>query len=43
MLRTGSGLVTMSEIMNFMIVGFVAWFAYSRGMASVKKQSGIEW
>jgi hypothetical protein len=43
MLRTGSGLVTMSEIMNFMIVGFVAWFAYSRGMAAVKKQSGIEW
>jgi hypothetical protein len=39
----GSVPITMSEIMNFMIVSFAAWFAYSRGMAAVKPQSGIKW
>ncbi len=38
-----AGPVTMSEIINFMIVSFVAWFAYSRGMAAIKKESGIKW
>ena len=43
MLMYGTGPVTMSELMNFFIVSGAAWFAYSRGMAAVKKQSGIKW
>ena len=39
LLRTGSGWVTMSEIMNFMIVSMAAWFAYSRGLAAIQEQS----
>ena len=39
----GSVPITMSEIMNFMIVSMVAYYAYSRGMAAVKKQSRIKW
>jgi hypothetical protein len=41
MLRTGTGLITMSEIMNFMIVGGAAWVAYMRGIAALKKRSGM--
>jgi hypothetical protein len=41
MLRTGSGLITMSEITNFLIVSGAAWVAYMRGIAAVKKQSGL--
>ncbi len=37
--RTGTGPVTMSEIMNFMIVGGVAWFAYMRGVKAIQRQS----
>lgn len=40
MLATGTGLVTMSEIMNFMIVSGATWIAYMRGFAAVRKQSG---
>ena len=40
MLRTGTGLVTISELMNFMIVGGAAWFAYQRGMTAIHKRSG---
>jgi hypothetical protein len=43
MLKYGSGLVTKSEIMNFMIVSFVAYFAYERGMQALRKDSGIKW
>jgi hypothetical protein len=31
----------MSEIMNFMIVGGAAWVAYMRGIAALKKRSGM--
>ncbi len=40
MLRTGTGLVTTSEIMNFLIVGSMTWFSYSRGMQTIQRQSG---
>lgn len=40
MLTTGRGLVTVSEIMNFMIVGGAAWVAYMRGVAAMKKRGG---
>lgn len=43
MLRAGTGLVTMSEIMNFMIVSGVAYVAYMRGVHAVKKESGLKW
>lgn len=39
-LATGTGLVTMSEIMNFMIVGGAAWLAYMRGIAAIRKRPG---
>ncbi len=42
LLVTGTDLVTMSEIMNFMIVGMVAWFAWMRGIATVSKRSGVK-
>ena len=32
MLETGSGFVTMPEIVNFLISGFVAYFSWHRGM-----------
>ena len=32
-LRTGTGIVTPSEIANFLIVGGVAWLAFKRGVA----------
>ena len=40
MLKYGSGLVTKSEIMNFMIVSFVAYFAYERSIQALRKESG---
>ena len=43
MLSTGSVPVTMSEIVNFLIVSGAAWVAYMRGIAAAKKQSGISW
>jgi len=43
MLRTGTGLITMSEILNFMIVSGVAWVAYMRGVHAVKRESGLKW
>lgn len=43
MLQTGSGLVRMSEIMNFLIVGGAAWIAYMRGIHAIKKESGMKW
>jgi ABC-type transport system involved in cytochrome c biogenesis permease subunit len=43
MLRTGSGLVTMSEIMNFMIVGLAGSVAFRRGIAAIHKQSRVKW
>jgi hypothetical protein len=43
LLRTGTGLITMSEIMNFMIVGGVAWVAYMRGVHAVKRESGLKY
>lgn len=43
MLKAGTGLVTMSEITNFIIVGGAAWVAYMRGVHAVKKESGIKW
>lgn len=41
MLQTGSGLVSISEIMNFIIVGGAAWIAYMRGIQAIKKATGI--
>ena len=32
MLETGAGFVTMPEIMNFLIAGFAAYFAYTKGV-----------
>jgi hypothetical protein len=43
MLRTGSGWVTMSEIMNFVIVSGVAYVAYMRGVHAVKRESGLKY
>ena len=40
MLKYGSGLVTKSEIMNFMIASFVAYFAYERSIQALRKESG---
>ena len=42
-MTTGTGWVTKSEIMNFMIVSFIAWFSYSSGVAALKGQAGIRW
>ena len=42
MLRTGTGPVTMSELMNFVIVSFVAHFAYMRGIRAIQKQSRVK-
>jgi hypothetical protein len=41
MLKHGSGLVTMSEIMNFAIVSGVAYLAYMRGIQAIKREAGI--
>ena len=41
--RSGSGLVTKSEIMNFMIVGGATWVAYMRGMHAVNRESDRKW
>ncbi len=43
MLQTGSGLVRISEITNFVIVGGAAWIAYMRGIQAIKQESGIKW
>ncbi len=43
MLRTGSGLITISEIMNFFIVAGVAWLAYMRGVKAIQTQSRVKW
>ncbi len=43
MLDGGTGLVTVSEIMNFMIVGGAAWLAYTRGMVDLRRRSGGGW
>lgn len=32
MLETGTGFVTMPEIMNFLIAGFAAYFSYMKGV-----------
>ena len=42
MYRTGTGLATKSEIMNFMLVSGVTWMAYRRGIAAIQKESGIK-
>ena len=42
MLRTGTGLVSMSEITNFIVVGGAAWVAYMRGVQQVKKEIGMQ-
>lgn len=39
-LRTGAGVVTTSEITNFLIVGGVAWLAWTRGVAAVRAPTG---
>ncbi|MGB5719347.1 MAG: hypothetical protein WBM34_01550, partial [Woeseiaceae bacterium] len=36
MLETGSGVVTMPEIYNFLISGAVAYFAWVRGISRLK-------
>ena len=43
MLQTGAGLVRISEILNFLIVGGAAWIAYMRGILAIKKDAGIRW
>lgn len=40
MLDTGTGIVTVSEIVNFMIVGGAAWLAYTRGIAALRHRAG---
>ncbi len=40
MLRTGTGLITISEIVNFMLVAGAAWVAYMRGIAAVQQRLG---
>lgn len=37
-LENGTGLVTMSEIVNFIIVGGVAWVAYQRAVLAIRKK-----
>ena len=32
MLETGSGFLSTAEMMNFMISGSIAWYAWQRGM-----------
>lgn len=39
MLAAGSGLVTMSEIVNFVLAGGAAWIAWTRGFAELRKHS----
>jgi hypothetical protein len=41
--RTGSGLITVSEIVNFMLAGGAAWLAYARGIAAIQKASRVKW
>ena len=36
MLSTGAGLVTAEEIINFMITGGIAWFAWFRGTTAIQ-------
>ena len=43
MLQTGSGMVRMSEILNFMIVGGAAYVACMRGILALKRESGFRW
>jgi len=42
MLETGTGFVTMPEIMNFIIVGGAAYFAYVQGLSRLTSQSGVD-
>jgi hypothetical protein len=35
MLETGAGLVGMTEIVNFLISGSIAWYAWQRGMTQL--------
>jgi hypothetical protein len=42
MLQTGTGLVTMSEIMNFMIVGLIAAYSFNHGIAAIQQQSRLK-
>lgn len=42
MLQTGSGLVTMSEVINFVIVGGAAYIAYLRGMKAIQQETGLK-
>ena len=37
-LTTGQGFITMPEIVNFMLAGFVAYFSWWRGMRQVQKE-----
>lgn len=40
-LETGTGFVTMAEIVNFLISGSVAYVAWIRGVSQLKKGNGI--
>ncbi len=40
MIETGTGYVTVEEIMNFLISGSAAYFAWMRGMNELKRQIG---
>lgn len=41
-LENGTGLVTMSEIVNFIIVGGVAWVAYQRAVLAIRKKIDVQ-
>lgn len=41
MLETGTGYVTLPEILNFILSGSIAYFAWVRGVSHLRDQSGI--
>ena len=42
MLETGTGFVTMPEIINFLIAGGVAYISYVQGIRSLTSRSGVD-
>ena len=41
MIETGTGFVTMEEIVNFLISGSAAYFAWIRGMSEIKERISL--
>lgn len=42
MLETGTGFITMEEVLNFMIAGGAAYAAYMQGLRSIASRSGFD-